>query len=1208
MSVAIVRTRNIKSLLLHTASVIALAGSMLTLAPLTLATHNELQADPLARCDPKLRGAVLVDCVIDAADIGNNTEQSNAKSVGSPFKISVDGETVSANDTNSDGQRRTDVGLDSLDIQVKFDGLNAKQILAVVAERRQAGLDVVRFRTSSNYARFLKNGEVRIFKTSGETDAKALDSEPVAVLAVDSSDAVEWQSGTIDLKNYSYSYRVYDAQGRIDETRLKPIVVTDVDLNVQKSAADITGDEARVRNISVYGGAVTVFGRNIPEGYDVRVFGKSIAADTSNQVLFQQILPPGDQDVDVVVVGGKGDDLAFTRQINIPQNDWFYIALADLTVGHRLGSSVVPATPGEFDQTYTKGRLAFYLKGKIQGKYLLTAAADTEEGDVKDIFRNLGKKDPRSLLRRLDPDDYYPIYGDDSTIVQDAPTSGKAYLRLERGKSHVMWGNFKTTINGTEFARIERGLYGAHATFNSEGVTTFGESKVKVEAFAAQPGTVPQRDVFDGTGGSAYFLRNQDINKGSEQVIIEVVDGLTQRILSRTSLTEGKDYRFDYIQGVIILTSPLSRDAARSTIVAGGGVGTPISRLVVNYETTPTIGDQNGLTAAVRAEGWLSDHVKIGATASQETISTDKNNKIEADLTLRATDKTSVTLEVAQSEGRGIGQSFSSDGGLNFSKEAGVGARGQKALAYRVKAVADVGEITGGKLKGTASAYYELREAGFSAVANETAKDTKIFGAHAELRVSDSVVARLGIEGADVGSSDRQYRANAELEAQISENWKLASGVTWSRLSNPVKPYSNGDRTDIAAKLTRAIDDDTNLFVFGQTTVTRSGNRLANNRIGVGGETQISERLGVSGDISYGNTGIGGGAKLTYNADEETSYYIGYKLDPDRARYGDSTKPLLGKDAGIIVAGANARLNDQTSVFSEANVDLFGRSKTLAQTYGLTFTPDKVWSTSLGMSLGSATDASWNTIDRKLFLARASYTGERLKAAASIEARFEDYFDNKLDRTSYLLQSSANWKSAENWRIMASLDALLSKSNQSSILDGDYIEASLGSTYRPIDNDKLNILFKYTYLYDLPGPQQVNANGILGPSQRSHVINADATYDINEWLSIGAKYGYRFGETSSTRLAADFKRNSAHLGILRADVRIVKNWDLMLEGRVLRGVEAKQTDYGFLAAGYRHFGDNMKVGIGYNFGRFSDDLTDLVQDDQGVFLNVIGKF
>jgi hypothetical protein len=45
-----------------------------------------------------------------------------------------------------------------------------------------------------------------------------------------------------------------------------------------------------------------------------------------------------------------------------------------------------------------------------------------------------------------------------------------------------------------------------------------------------------------------------------------------------------------------------------------------------------------------------------------------------------------------------------------------------------------------------------------------------------------------------------------------------------------------------------------------------------------------------------------------------------------------------------------------------------------------------------------------------------------------------------------------------------------------------------------------------------------------------------------------------------------------------------------------------------VAGAWKHLGDNLKLGLGYNFGRFSDNLADLTFDDQGVFLNVVGKW
>lgn len=197
------------------------------------------------------------------------------------------------------------------------------------------------------------------------------------------------------------------------------------------------------------------------------------------------------------------------------------------------------------------------------------------------------------------------------------------------------------------------------------------------------------------------------------------------------------------------------------------------------------------------------------------------------------------------------------------------------------------------------------------------------------------------------------------------------------------------------------------------------------------------------------------------------------------------------------------------------------------------------------------------------------------------------------------------------------MDAVLSDSSEDgSFRDGNYVDASIGYAYRPVDNDRLNALFKYAWVYDLPGENQVSAitGDEYGPAQRSHIVSADFTYDLMPWLSVGGKYGMRYGQVRERQMEDDRKEfsdwytSSAHLGIVRADLHVVKNWDALVEGRVLHMPEAKTTDYGALLAVYRHVGENFKVGAGYNFGAFSDDLRDLTLNDRGVFLNVIGKF
>ena len=45
-----------------------------------------------------------------------------------------------------------------------------------------------------------------------------------------------------------------------------------------------------------------------------------------------------------------------------------------------------------------------------------------------------------------------------------------------------------------------------------------------------------------------------------------------------------------------------------------------------------------------------------------------------------------------------------------------------------------------------------------------------------------------------------------------------------------------------------------------------------------------------------------------------------------------------------------------------------------------------------------------------------------------------------------------------------------------------------------------------------------------------------------------------------------------------------------------------------LVAVYRHINDNIKMGVGYNFTDFSDDLTHLNYDRRGFFVNALAKY
>jgi hypothetical protein len=77
---------------------------------------------------------------------------------------------------------------------------------------------------------------------------------------------------------------------------------------------------------------------------------------------------------------------------------------------------------------------------------------------------------------------------------------------------------------------------------------------------------------------------------------------------------------------------------------------------------------------------------------------------------------------------------------------------------------------------------------------------------------------------------------------------------------------------------------------------------------------------------------------------------------------------------------------------------------------------------------------------------------------------------------------------------------------------------------------------------------------------------------------------------------------------VRADVLFGKTWDGVLELRCLNIHETDDQRTGVLLGWYRHVNDHLKIGVGYNFTNYSDNLTDLSYRRQGLFINMSGKF
>lgn len=1126
-----------------------------------------------------------------------------------PFRFTVDGasELVEAAPREI-VDRCVDKALDNADIQVRYDGLDATPRLNVFANPDAAlrGGHVV-FTTYANYALQLVHGEVRLFEKGA-----SVAGSPFAILQLSQGQA-NWKVPPKHEGDVVYVLRVYDEAGRFDETTPKLLDIARVrggKLEALDAAVD-HGNALSIRNIPVTGGSIYVSGRNLQPGQSVTVMGAPVHVDREGKFAVRQILPTGTHRVDIVVFDDKGIVASFGRTATIPSHDFFYVALAEILVGKGTTSGPVdlvkPATAEEYSkEIHVNGRVAFYLKGKVQGETLLTAAADTRDQPIRHLFSNFDSKDPRYLLRNLDPNRYYPVYGDDSTLVEDAPTRGKFYVRVERGDSNIVWGNFKTTVTGTEYVRYERGLYGARAQTKTESTTRWGERRGQIEGFAAEPGTLGARDVFRGTGGSLYYLQRQNITVGSERVTVEDRDRATGLVLRTRALSPTQDYEVNYLQGRVLLRTPLSSTGSSDFIVASGSLSGTEQYLVVNYEYTPGLSATTDRVVGLRGSYWLDDHLQIGATGYDQNTPGQEVRLGGLDVTVRTSPGSYIKLEGARSNGPGSGEAVSIDGGYTFDTRQ---SSGHAARAHRIEAAADLGEFIPGA-DGRIAGFYKEKEDGYAGpgelALGRAAREAGVLGA---LKLDERWSAR--VKGEMRRDEFRRYAAGEQnVTYTFDDYWKTVVGLRTdeNQVTTPTASSilnQQGRRTDIAAKIIYDSQLDWTRYLIGQLTVDRSGERDRADRIGFGGTQRYDERTKLLGELSIGTGGLGGKAGVEYKIDESRTSYLNYAYDPDR------TDIVSRGGAGVFAAGSRHRFSDSFSVFGEERFKHGGGFSGLTHAYGLDFVPFEHWKGSLAFETGEISDPISGDVKRTAASFGLGYNRDGLVFTGKYEYRHDEILRGTLDTTrdTYLTSNTLGVKVDKNWRFVGKLAGSYSNSTGGDFYRGDYIEAVTGFAYRPVDNDRLNVLFKYTYFYDLPSPgQRVGVAGVGDYSQQSHVFSLDASYDVNALLTIGGKYAFRIGELKDNTVGGDWFSSHAHLMIARADFHVHEKWDILAEIRRLEVTTAGDSETGALVAAYRHLGKNFKVGAGYNFTSFSDDLTNLSGRHRGVFLNGIGKF
>jgi large repetitive protein len=276
------------------------------------------------------------------------------------------------------------------------------------------------------------------------------------------------------------------------------------------------------------------------------------------------------------------------------------------------------------DERRVGGHAAFFLKGKVRGEYLLTLAYDSDKGG----------KDP--LFRDIRPEEFYPVYGDSSIKGFDAQSTRRLYLRVDKEKSYLLWGDFNTasTNPAQQLSQYQRTLSGLRHHYESDWLT--------VDSFASKDSLrqVVKELPANGTSGPFDIGLTQAL-PNSEKIEVLVRDRFQPAQIVKTQLlVRFIDYTFEPLTGRILLRGPqASVDALLN----------PISlRITVEVDQG---GDRFWVYGAnVRAR--ITEKISLGAgmVVNKNPVPENFERMVNVNATVQLADRTAIHAEVAQTQ------------------------------------------------------------------------------------------------------------------------------------------------------------------------------------------------------------------------------------------------------------------------------------------------------------------------------------------------------------------------------------------------------------------------------------------------------------------------------------------------------------------------------------------------------------------------------
>ena len=922
-------------------------------------------------------------------------------------------------------------------------------------------------------------------------------------------------------------------------------------------------------------------------GTSVRVNGQPLVVAADGTFTTAITLKTGRNSLRIEAIDQQGNVGFIERDLELSATRLFFLAFADGKIGQLNSKGFLKgAGTDSGSKLYNEGRLSYYLKGVIAGKYLITSAFDSGTNSFDKLFSNLDRSNNDRLLTNLDPDKFYPVYGDSSTVVFDAQSQGKFYLALDSDDLHLLVGNYPLNMTGTELAAYQRTLFGAHLTYQSPERSRYGQPNTTVEAFAAEVRQAHIRDELRATGGSLYYLSHKDVVEGSEQISIVVRDKNTGLQLSRLPQQQNVDYSIKYDQGRILFNRPISSVSADSMVISQALLsGNPVF-LQVDYETRLDSFEKSAIGGRVRQQ--IGDHVSIGGTYIKDELQAGKYELNGADAEIRVGKNTRFTGEYASSSGSDAQTFTSVDGGLSYQNGSTSGDR--SGSAWKLGADIDIGEWLGRPDRYRISGYLKRLQPGFMSNGTTSEQGTMKGGLTTSLLLTDrdKILARYDQEETD--STDPNSLKRSEIgTVQLTHDqgrWQLSTEYQ-SRQSQSVAGTSIEQTQYLAARFHLEVNKKLGTTLEQQLTL--DGTR--NDKSTLGLEYQVLPKLSLSAIGSQGTQGTAAQGGMALTLDKGKIYL--------QERLADN---LAGKSYATVIGGEKP-VGTSGKVYTEYQWERSDKGNRDISVVGA----QQQWEISPGLKLllsGEHGDIETKQVisSRYTIGAGISYSsGTGLTLSTRNEMRHES---GSTRRIQYLTSNKMELKLNPVFTLIGKFRFSVTNDLNLKKDVAGFEERSIGLAYRPVVHDRFNALVRYTQLKEKLEKKLLE---LEGSDSASDVFSTDWSLELTRHLEWVGKEAYRIKREQ----VGSRPQTTTHtlLTVQRLNIRLFRNIDWGAEYRILAQREAADRKEGWLTELTWEPIKYFRLGGGYNFTTFSDDeFSSNNYSMYGWFIRVQGKY